>query len=295
MSSVIKASNESALHPAAPENMPAIAPQAEGPAALPGQTPVSEVRSAPVLREFPLAELSRDAAAYLATRDGPVGLAVVLPNNHAVYAANGDQAFHMASVAKVVIMAAVLDAARAEERVLTRDERELLDYMITISDNDSATDLWFRVGRAEGIQAFLDRHGIEGIYPDPDDYWGASLASPKALALFLNNLVWGDILDHEDRDLVIRLMSEVIPEQSWGIKSAVSQDTLETSIIGMKDGWYPEEDGWWANSTGFILPGAGKPAYAIAIMTNQQDTFEYAQETIENVVWLIHKALYGDR
>ena len=242
-----------------------------------------------------MAELSRDAAAYLATRAGPAGLAVVLPDQHAVYASNGGQPFYMASIAKVVILAAVLDAARNEARELTGDELELLDYMITISDNDSATDLWFRVGRAEGIRAFLDQHGIEGIYPDPDDYWGASLASPKTLALFLSELVWGDILDHEDRDYAIRLMSEVVQEQSWGIKSAVSEDTLEASIIGMKDGWYPEEDGWWANSTGFIIPSGNKPAYAIAIMTNQQDTFEYAQETIETVALLIHNALYGDR
>jgi beta-lactamase family protein len=102
------------------------------------------------LAEQPLESLSPGAADYAASRAEVVGVAVVVPDRGVVYAFNGDEPFPMASVAKVAILAAVLDRSQREDRELTGREKSLLEPMITVSDNDSATELWFGARRRRG-------------------------------------------------------------------------------------------------------------------------------------------------
>ena len=124
------------------------------------------------LIERPLAELSPAAATYLADRAGTIGLAVVVPAEHAIYTAHGDQFFHMASVAKLVLLLALLDRSQREDRALTPTEQALVEPMITVSDNDAATALWAELGGADGVASFLHAVGLSEIVPNRGDAWG---------------------------------------------------------------------------------------------------------------------------
>jgi beta-lactamase class A len=262
-----------------------------GGAATPTSTPVHWPPTAS-LDDRPLTELAPAAAAYLATRAGPVGVAVVVPSRNAVYTANGDRPFHMASVAKVAILLAVLDQTLREERDLTPAERVLLEDMITVSDNAAATVLWDQLGGAGGVGAYLSAIGLAGIEANHGDAWGASWASPRAVALLLAKLAGGEVLDPPRRALALQLLSAVTPEQRWGVTAGIPEVVPEGTVIAVKDGWYPAGCGWWVNSAGAVLPGGEQPAYTIAVLTGEQPTLADGIETIEGLSARIHAALH---
>jgi hypothetical protein len=84
----------------------------------------------------------------------------------------------------------------------------------------------------------------------------------------------------------------VVPEQRWGIAEALDQAPPRT-LVGLKNGWWEDGDGWQLNSAGFVQPGDGRPVYTIAILTRLQPSLPTGLATIEGVARLIHAALLG--
>jgi beta-lactamase class A len=60
---------------------------------------------------------------------------------------------------------------------------------------------------------------------------------------------------------------------------------------GVKNGWYPEDDGWVLNSTGFVRDGVSGPGYTIAIFTYGQADYYNGVQTIEQIGQEIYEAL----
>ena len=50
------------------------------------------------------------------------------------------------------------------------------------------------MGGAEGMDRYLQSIGLEGIRPNPKEYWGASHASPQDVAQLFAKLAWGERL-----------------------------------------------------------------------------------------------------
>jgi len=237
----------------------------------------------------PLEQLAPLARDEVAGTEGDIGIAVAtLDPSAGYYEAKGDQAFHAASVVKVAIMLVFLDRLTAEGRDVNDEERELLEAMVTLSDNDAATDLWNRVGAGAGVAAYFSDNGIDGFTPDPEERWGLSYLTPKAVAILLSRLVEGRLLDEPQQRLAMDLMMDVAPSQRWGIADAV-QD--EGTLVGNKNGWYHDEEGWDVHSAAFISREGPPRLYVLAVMTNNQPTLEAGVELIEAVARLIHEAL----
>jgi hypothetical protein len=274
---------------AAPEVVIAASQMPSAPAA-PSPSPAP---SAANLREAPLAELAPEAVAYLEGRDGPAGVAVAVPSSGVVYTWNGHEKFHMASVAKVGIMLTLMDQASKAGRALTGEELELLRPMITVSDNTTASALWNRIGGGQAVEDYLRSIGLSEIDPNKDSCWGASYASAHDMALLFAKLALGEILDDDTRRVAFELLQEVDPEQTWGVIAPAPYVLPEGTIIGVKDGWYPAECGWWVNSVGMLLPGNDRPAYTMAVLTAEQATWEYGMETIEVVGRMVHERLHA--
>ena len=245
------------------------------------------------LSERPLSDLSLEAAQFLGTRDAVWGVAVIVPSQNTLYLANADQQLEMASVVKVLIMLTMLDRAVQEHRYVAEDELELLWPMITESDNDSATYLWNQIGGAVGIRGYLSRIGVSGITPYNGPDWGTSVASARAVSLVLARVAFSDLLDDFSRKLALELLVKVIPSQRWGISPKAESRQDHKDIVGLKNGWYPEEQGWRVNSAGFVVSSAGhQPAYVIAVMTNLQPNWPYGIDTVEGVSSRIHAVLH---
>lgn len=246
------------------------------------------------LVELPLAELSADAQDFVESREGGWGVAVIVPSQHAIYTANGDQLMSMASVVKVAIMVTVMDNAIREDRQLTDRELELLSPMITASDNDATHVLWYEIGGGAMVETYLRSIGITDVIPSSGDTWGDSLASAKAVAMLFAQLAFGEILDEPRRELALGLLADVIPSQRWGVTAGIPEQRPPKTVIGLKDGWYPDEYGWLVNSAGILIPGDDRPAYTIAVLTREQPSWEYGIATIEGVAERVHTALHGD-
>ncbi len=176
---------------------------------------------------------------------------------------------------------------------MTDAEIEALTPMITVSDNDSALQLWQQVGGGQALEDYLGSIGLDEVTANVDTAWGASYASSYDVALLFAKLTRGEILDEPMRATAIDLLSQVEPSQAWGVIAAAPEVVPSGTIIGVKDGWYPADCGWWVNSAGLILPSNGAPAYTMAVLTSEQSTWEYGIETIETVGGFVHTALHG--
>lgn len=246
-------------------------------------------------RMRPLAQLSPDAARFLANRGGAATVGVMLPGDNVVYVSSPELAVPMASVAKLVIMLALFDRAEVQGRELTAEELALLEPMMVWSDNDSATLLWDDLGGSPGIEAYLERHEIRGIELDPFA-WGDSRASGATIAWLVAGLGFGDLVNAEHRAMAVDLLARAATSQQWGVGSGADRASLDGgAIVGVKDGWYPVEAGWRAGSAGLIMPGPGRPTatvpYAIAVLTAENAELEDGIDTINGLSERIQAAL----
>jgi hypothetical protein len=263
------------------------------------QLPASTLLDLRAYEVRPLDVLTPEIAEFLATRQGRATVGVVVRSEHAIYTHNPELAMPMSSVSKLVIMLAVMERAQQRNMPLTEEEQALLRPMITVSDNDSATQFWRDLGGGPAITAFLDRVGLSGIMPNSAEDWGSSRASGPAVATLMAQLAWGDILTPEHRALALELLSQVVPDQRWGVTAGTPVNPPEGSLIGIKDGWYPAPRGWRVASAGILQPAPSAPTasipYTIAVLTVQQPSLEEAIVTIETVAAAVHDVLHGHR
>jgi hypothetical protein len=263
------------------------------PSPTPSPTPPPRPSAAPIaspspgaFTQRPLSDLSAPALTFARSRPPVWGAALVVPSRGVTYAENADEQVPTASVVKVLIMLTLLEQARADKRPVSDSELALLWPMITESDNDSASQLWEDVGRGQAVASYLRGIGIAGFTPDPGTSWGVCLVSARAMALALGGLLDGRILDEPSRALALKLMDSVTPAQRWGVSSG----TAAPDAVGLKDGWYPGDEGWRVNSVGVIRP-ANAPAYAIAIVTDGRDSWHEGIDTIEGIASRLNTAI----
>lgn len=240
--------------------------------------------------ELPLAALSPAAVAALDGRGGRAGVAVLRLSDGALFTAGTGEPLELVSAVKVLIALAVMSRAEEEGRALEARELDLLWPMITFSDNDSATLLWQELGSDAGISAWLEREGIQGFAPAGGDEWGATTASAGALAVLYGRLYGGDLVSPEHRDLALKMMAGVIDGQRWGVSAGAAE---AGGAFALKNGWFPEEDGWQVVSAGVVIPADVSRAYAIAVVSDQQESWEHGIETIEGVAREVGAAVHG--
>ena len=244
-------------------------------------------RGLPPVGDAALGDISPTAAGFIPGRAPLRGIAVLSPDDGTVWVENPDEQMETASVIKVPVMVCVMATAEQQGRLVSEWELSLMWPMITQSNNDATDALWSDLGGGPGVAACLDRLGVAGITPYNGPYWGTSTASARGMATLLARLAYGDIVNAEHRAAALEMLVSVISSQRWGVPAGA--DSSGEEIVGVKDGWYPDEDGWRVNSIGFISPLApGETPYAIAVMTNLQTTQEYGIVTIEGLaepVW----------
>jgi beta-lactamase class A len=155
-------------------------------------TPVAPA-PAQLVRAAPSADLQRQLQAILSTSDADVGIVVLDPaTGRTVAAVNGDRPYPMASTVKVAIAAAYLadvDAGRStlndmiavDDRLrlradgitffaphagVTLSAANLIELMLTRSDNTATDVLLSRLGGPAVVQTWLDRNRLKGLRID---------------------------------------------------------------------------------------------------------------------------------
>ncbi|CAL9382767.1 serine hydrolase [Nocardiopsis dassonvillei] len=223
-------------------------------------------------------------------REGTVAVGVFAHGGDLTCGLDPDAEFDAASVGKVVVLGALLRTAMDEDRELTAEERDLATAMITVSDNDAATELRNRVG-AERIQRFLDLAGMDATEPDPEGYvglMGTTVSDQLTLLRLLRTD--NDVLGREERGFALGLMGDVIGEQRWGVPSGAPAD----AEVHLKNGWLPHTgtDLWRVHSIGGFR-GTPVGDYDIVVLTDDNDGMRYGVDTVESVAAEVHSGLTG--
>jgi beta-lactamase class A len=162
--------------------------------------------------------------------------------------------------------------------------------MITVSDNDSATQLYNRLG-PERIQRFLDLAGMDDTRLDPEGYVGlmGTTASDQLTLLGLLRTD-NDVLGQEEQEFARGLMGDVVGEQRWGVPAGAPAD----AEVYLKNGWLPREDTntWRVHSIGgFRNTPVGD--YDIVVLTDDNDGMRHGVDTVESVAVEVHSGLTG--
>lgn len=172
-----------------------------------------------------------------------------------------------------MILAAELERLDREGSPLDPATRAILERMITLSDNDAATQIFDRVG-AEGVAAVGHRAGMQDLATS--EIWGATRISAADMALMFSDL---------DRIIPARferfgegLLGSVTPEQSWGIPAVARELGWN---VRFKGGWRPDPSGQVVNQAAEL--DRNGTTIAISVLTDRGPSMPYGIETVEGV------------
>lgn len=191
--------------------------------------------------------------------------------------------FDSASIVKVTILSAYL---RKKHGKLSKNDRALAWKMITKSDNDAATALWNKTGRAS-IKGFLHAAGMGSTTLDPAGHWGLTQVTANN-ELKLLGLVTRDnkVIGHNSRKYVLYLMKHVTKSQRWGTPAG----TPKHVTVHVKNGWLSRSThGWRIHSLG-TFNGSGHD-YMMAILSHNNPSMAYGVSTVERAARVVHRDL----
>lgn len=224
--------------------------------------PVQPVRWTPHLDE---------AIRYAQSRSGSVSFAAI--------GTDGVLAGHRAatrvpaaSVLKVMFMVAWLRQPSVAGRALTDSDRALLEPMIRRSADEPATHIANRLGPGPMHQLAADAGMADFSYTRP---WGNSRTSARDQARFL--LEVDRFVPERHRAYALRLLTEVVPEQRWGIGQVPTP------------GWTAHFKGGWGSGTGSVdhqvvlLRHGDGTRVALAVMTTGSPSHAYGKDTLHGV------------
>ncbi len=263
----------------------------------------AEAHRAPALctssREPALAaRLSQDIATVLKGRKGTVSVAVHDPARGLRCRLADTLAYDSASIAKVLIMQAVLGRAEELGRAPTRLEARRLKAMITRSDNTAATELWEGLSRAR-LNRVLREAGAQGTVLGHRNYWGLTRTTARDQLALLAAV--------SRRSEALSLMGQVVRSQAWGVTAGAPRRVK----VHLKNGWLPRAThAWRVHSVGIVRPtaaptgtgtgtdtgtGTASPAvdYRIVLLSHDNPTMRYGVRTLESVAHVVHRRLSG--
>jgi Beta-lactamase enzyme family len=167
----------------------------------------------------------RFAAAY-----GDVSFAVI-DRSTGLHGYDYDRQYSSASVSKALLLAAELRRLEREGLPLDAETKDLLEPMVTHSDNRAADTVYAQVGD-EGLEEVAERAGMSDFEPTPG-FWGGDRITAADMARFFYRL---DVnLPRRHRAYAKRLLAGITPVERWGIPEAAGHGWT----IWFKGGWRP--------------------------------------------------------
>jgi hypothetical protein len=237
---------------------------------------------------FIAAKISAGISAAIAARPGSfVGLDAADAADGLSCQLHETDHFYAASVIKVTILSALLMKVGGPSH-LTSAQSNLAYQMITQSSNSAAQTLWEEEG-ISAVQTFLNKAGMSETVLN--NAWGLTRITPHDELRLMQVLTDSTVLNSASRAYVLKLMSEVIASERWGVSEGASASVT----VHIKNGWlpYPGADDWNINSIGAFT---GKNIlYQMAILTappsGQGQSESYGIETIEAAATVFNKDL----
>jgi beta-lactamase class A len=209
------------------------------------------------------------ALRYKRTRRGDIAFAVRTDSQF--YGYRPDHVEWSASVLKAMLLVAYLDRPSVARRDLNDRDRALLTPMITVSDNDAATDVRSIVGNS-GLSALADRVGMTSFAPAA--IWGDSHITARDQTKFFLHI--DSFIAPLHRAYAMRLLASITPSQRWGIGEVAPQ------------GWKLYFKGGWGYGTGLVdhqvaLLVRGCTRVSVAVLTMFDGNHAYGKATLKGM------------
>jgi len=207
------------------------------------------------------------ALRYKRTRVGDIAFAVRTDSHF--YAYRADHVEWSASVLKAMLLVAYLNRPSVAHRELNDRDRALLNPMITVSDNDAATEVRSIVGNS-GLSALAHRVGMTSF--EPAAIWGESHITARDQTKFFLHI--DSFIPKLHRAYAMRLLASVTPSQRWGIGEVAPK------------GWKLYFKGGWGYGTGLIdhqvaLLVRGCTRVSVAVLTMYDGNHAYGKATLK--------------
>ena len=205
---------------------------------------------------------------------------------------NSREHFDSASVVKTIILGTLLNKRQREHlSLLSARQRQLAREMITESDNNAATALWDEDGQ-KNLVYFLHTAGMNDTQLNPA--WGLTQITAQDETILLRNILLrpNTVLHAHAREYELKLMSQVIASQHWGVSASAPRGFT----VCIKNGWAPlpfVSSPWWVNSTGAFTTTKPARDYTIVILTRGNADETTGVTTIEDIAGPINRALAG--
>lgn len=201
------------------------------------------------------------------------------------------------SVAKLLLLEAVLLQHQEAGTQLSEDELELATSMIENSDNQAEYSLYLDAGGRDALAAAVPRLGLKHSTAGFADPALTTTNATDGITL-LRNLVRGGPLNAYSRSLALGLMRNVESDQRWGV-SAVADPH---SSVALKNGWLSvdndngpgenDDDLWLVNSVG-IVTVHGQQVLLSAFTQHGQD-YASGVHLVEQLVRTITPAVVAE-
>jgi hypothetical protein len=224
-------------------------------------------RSGPGKKMWPRVAYPRRAAArraeLFAAGRGDVSFAVIDPSV-GLLGYDPDRQFSSASATKALLLAAELRRLRDEHERLNQGTRDLLEPMITYSDNRAADAIYARVGDA-GLEEVAERAGMRDFEVTPG-FWGGDRITAADMARFFYRLEGNLVGPYGDYGK--RLLGRITSVESWGIPEAVGGGWS----MWFKGGWRPagqEHTSGPVTHQAALLEHRGGERLALAVLTDE--------------------------
>jgi hypothetical protein len=221
---------------------------------------------------WPTAAAVDAARRYVSHRRGRVAFAVA-DLRGGIAGLRVNRPYRSASLSKAMLFVAYLRKLEREHRKPAGREAFSLDAMIRVSDNDSATYLYKRLGPG-ALRALARRAGMRSFAVGGS--WSEARVTAADQARFflrLNRLV-------PRRRLVFAryLLSAVEPQQRWGIPVAAKRRGWH---VFFKGGWRPRGGGQVVHQAAMLERGPRR--IAIAVMSEADPNEDYGHRTVTGV------------
>ncbi|MER5884383.1 serine hydrolase [Streptomyces sp. NPDC001941] len=225
--------------------------------------------------------LSQELAAALRGRRSTVSVAVHDPRRGLRCRIADDRYYDAASTAKILIMEAALRRAQQDRREPTPYEKKLLKAMITRSDNEAASALWWNMSR-DRFRTVLSLAGANDTILGYSRYWGLTRTTARDQLKILSAAA--------RRPYAMRLMSETLRGQSWGVSAGAPRGVT----THLKNGWLARSThGWRVHSVGTFT--GGRSRYSMALLSHDNPSMKYGVDTLERIARAVHRALGDSR
>jgi hypothetical protein len=209
------------------------------------------------------------ALRYKRTRVGDIAFAVRTDSRFWSY--RPDHVEWSASVLKAMLLVSYLDRPSVAVRDLNEGDRALLNPMITVSDNDAATEVRSIVGNS-GLSTLAHRVGMTSF--EPAAIWGESHITARDQTKFFLHI--DSFIPKLHRAYAMRLLASVTPSQRWGVGEVAPK------------GWKLYCKGGWGSGTGLIdhqvaLLVRGCARVSVAVLTMDDGSHPYGKETLKGM------------